>query len=193
MIRESGPWRSQLIRDANTIERWSRRPKITEHRSFILENKIFLAAYAMRKLFQARKLSSSFEQKNIKLKTFPAFNRSAVTSWNADKFDELYDLHHPTKEKISARHLLDVIIHSLVLVEVVRRDDSVGGFLVTSDHRSAALWSVTVRQFVSLMRSVANDQPAAIYRERIGDTERWDEWRGNTRAIKRRRRDSFGS
>jgi hypothetical protein len=71
VINESWPWKRRLAKDADIIERWAAKPKITDRRSFLLEEKIFLAAYAMRKLVEANKLSSSFEGSSINCRIFP--------------------------------------------------------------------------------------------------------------------------
>lgn len=182
MIHESWPWRVHLIKDADIIERWCQKSAITEQRSFIIERKVFLAAYSVRKLFQARKLSSAFTGKTIKCKTFPAFDKHAVTAWNAYKIEKLYDLSRPENQEIKARELLDIIIHSLVFTEMLGRNHTVAGFLVTSDRRKSVLWQINTRQFVALMRSVARDNPASAFRTRVGNTEEWVEWRGYRRT-----------
>jgi hypothetical protein len=118
----------------------------------------------------------------MKCRTFPAFDKRAVTSWNAYKIEKLYDFSRPKKETFKAQALLDVVIHSLVFTEMLRRNQTVAGFLVTSDHRRSSLWQVSIRQFVSLMRTVARDNPASAFRKIIDDTEEWVEWRGNRRT-----------
>ena len=60
MIWESGPWKDRLLSDADLLERWAAKQSVTERRSYLLEQKIFISAYAIRKLFESEKVSSSF-------------------------------------------------------------------------------------------------------------------------------------
>jgi hypothetical protein len=111
MIHESGPWRNLLIKDAEIIESWATKTAITERRSVIMERKAFLAAYTIRKLWDARKLTSGTESKKIACKTFPARQGKYISSWNVYKFDELYDLSAPSPSSINIRDLLNLFIH----------------------------------------------------------------------------------
>lgn len=167
-----------LVKDAGTIDRWAAKSAITERRSFTLEKNIFLAAYAMRKLFDAGKLTSATDNKELRCKTFPAFDKKTITRWSAYKIEELYDLSNPDRQTIKIRTLLNVIIHSLVFCEHLRRNNTVQGFLVTSDLRRSNLWQINLRQFTSMMRYIADDRPTVIHRSRDGETENWIEWRG---------------
>lgn len=58
MIHESGPWKTNLIRDTALTERWAAKPHHYDRRSFLIERKVFLAAYAMRKLDEDLKSSA---------------------------------------------------------------------------------------------------------------------------------------
>ena len=48
LIHEGGPWKERLAKDADVIERWSAKTGVMERRSFLVEQIVFLAAYAMR-------------------------------------------------------------------------------------------------------------------------------------------------
>jgi hypothetical protein len=45
MIRESWPWRDRLAKDADLIDRWTAKTADSERRSFLIEQKVFFAAY----------------------------------------------------------------------------------------------------------------------------------------------------
>ena len=179
MIHESAPWRDHLAKDADRIDRWAAKPSATERRSFLIERKVFLAAYAMRKLFEARKLSSSTENKNIPGQCFPAFDRTKITSWNAYKFEKLYDLSKPVKKTLNIRVLIDIIVHSLLFCESIDQDEKLTGFLITSERKRDVLWLIDLSVFTSLMRFIAKDRPAQIHRTRVGNAETWLEWRSS--------------
>jgi hypothetical protein len=181
MIHESAPWRSYLAKDAEFIDRWAAKTAITERRSILLERKVFLAAYAMRKLFEARKLTSSSNHKTVQCKTFPAIDRHAISSWNAYKFYQLYDFSSPSVQTVKLPDLLNLIIHSLLFSEVIQKNGKISAFFVTSDRKRSNLWLIRLSHFTSLMRYVAQDYPAVIHRVRDGETENWIEWRGKRR------------
>ena len=56
MIWESYPWKNQLIADAAIIKRWASKTQHTQRRSMLIERKVFLAAYIIRKLDDDYKL-----------------------------------------------------------------------------------------------------------------------------------------
>jgi hypothetical protein len=156
MIWESYPWKEQLVLDAGIIQRWASKTRVTQRRSLLIERKVFLAAYAIRKLFESLKLSTAFRERSLPCVTYPA-RAGSLTALNAHKILELYDLDRPKKEAVPARHLTDIIVHSLVFSEMLGEDLSIEGFLVTSDWRRSRLWEVKTRHFVKLMRNVGQD------------------------------------
>jgi len=158
MIWESHPWKEQLVLDAEIIQRWASKTRVTQHRSALIERKVFLAAYAIRKLFESLKLSTAFRERSLPCVTYPVQSGS-VTHLNAHKILERYDLDRPKKEAVPARHLTDIIVHSLVFSEMLGEDLSIEGFLVTSDWRRSRLWKVKTKHFVKLMRDAGKDYP----------------------------------
>lgn len=178
MINESWPWKRRLAKDADIIERWAAKPKITDRRSFLLEEKIFLAAYAMRKLVEANKLSSSFEGSSINCRIFPPIS-DEITAANHHKIDELYDFSRVSRRTIGARDLLDLVIHSFVFAEALGDDHTVDGFLITSDRRRYNfLWFIHVPEFTHLMRKVASDYPSTVIQVFDQGVNDWFSWRG---------------
>jgi hypothetical protein len=178
MIHESHPWRVLLIKDAGIIERWAGKQKWTEYRSVLLEQKIFLAAYSMRKLAEAKKLSSSFSGRNINCRAFRATGFGPLTSLNNHRLEKLFDLQNPVKSSINAPSLLDVIIHSLAFAELMNEKDAVTDFWVTSDRQQEHLWEIDISTFTSLMRDVAADRPSSAAWVFDPDTDQLIEWRG---------------
>jgi hypothetical protein len=181
VIWESAPWKDHLEKDAAIVHRWAAKPAISIRRSFLFERKAFLAAYAMRRLLEARKLSSEFERKTLNCKVYPAYSDIAVTSWNAENVDGLYNFAKPIIRATKIRDLINMIVHSLVFCEVLRADKTIQGFFVTSDYKSSNLWFIKLKDFIAIMRRVAHDYPAVIIRVRDPDTHTWTEWRGHRR------------
>ncbi len=56
MIYESYPWKRDLLRDADIIERWAAKKTDSEYRSMLLEKKVFLSAFVIRKLIEDYKV-----------------------------------------------------------------------------------------------------------------------------------------
>ena len=64
MIWESHFWKSDILKDINLITRWQSRTA-TERQNVILEKKIMINAYVIRKLIEARKLSDRIRDAEI--------------------------------------------------------------------------------------------------------------------------------
>jgi hypothetical protein len=180
MIFESWPWRQSLLRDADTLARWGRNNP-SDRRAFLIEQKVFNGAYAMRKLCEAKKLSSRFDDSAIKCLRYPCSARVEITHQNEHKFSEHYDFFNdPRSCTISFKRLINMIIHSFTFAEVSDDDGYVQALLITSDRdRSAGLWRIEFSDFVELMRSVGNDSPSTIHAVRDSQSGEWFEWRGH--------------
>lgn len=180
MIADSTPWKDQLLKDAHLIERWSAKPQATERRSILIEKKVFLSAYAMRKLFEAEKLSSELDGHNVKADRFDLLPGKKLTWRKTYQADEVFDLTSSKARSVAARDLLDTIIHSKVFLECVydEHDLRLSGFFVTSDKRDAHIWLVPISSYTSLMRLVANDCPSEIWTVFDAEDAHYS-WRGD--------------
>jgi hypothetical protein len=166
MIHESGPWKMHLSRDADLIERWAAKPGPSERRSFLVERKVFLAAYAMRKLDDAVKLSTDFMGAEMGVIRFQP-TAGNYTQINNHQFDEHFDLERPEHVGLPRRRLLNLLVHSLVFVEVLGEAETFEAFMVTSDQeRANGLIQVELAHFIELMRLAAADFPGTFRYER---------------------------
>jgi hypothetical protein len=179
MINESSPWKIALARDSELIERWGAKTKSTERRSFLIEQKIFLAAYSLRKLDEATTLSTSTLSTPIPTICYPSI-RSGYASADTLRLDRYFDLENGIPVQSPARRLINVIIHSLTFVEVLADDSTTQGFLVTSDHEAErGMIRVGLSSFTGLMRCAASDFPSAVCKRRDSKTGRWRIWAGH--------------
>ena len=179
MIHESAPWKAHLARDADLIQRWAAKPGHSARRSFLIERKVFLAAYAMRKLDDAAKLSTDTLGSPMAVFRFPP-TRAGYSEITSHHFDEFFDLGTPTRAGIPRRRVLDLLIHSRVFVEVLSQAETFDAFMVTTDHEQArGLVQVEIAAFVDLMRLVANDYPTSIRRTLNSTTGRRRIWAGH--------------
>lgn len=179
MIHESTPWKTQLARDADLVERWAAKAGHSERRSFLIERKVFLAAYAMRKLDDAAKLSTGTLGSPMAVSRFPPA-RSGYSDANSHRWDEFFNLGNGASIELPRRRVLNLLIHSLVFVEVLGEADTFHAFMVTSDQeRASGLVQVELTAFVGLMRLAANDYPSAMRRTLDSTSRRWRIWTGH--------------
>jgi len=179
MIHESGPWKAQLLRDATLLERWAREPEPSETRSFRIERRVFLAAYAMRKLDEGLKLSTALLGKPIQVQRFDS-TRPGYAAHTSYGFDRYFDLKHPRSAELPRRDLLNMLIHSLAYIEVVGDAGTYDGFMVTSDReRERALFEVDLAAYTKLMREAGRDYPSEIRRAFDANRGRWITWTGH--------------
>lgn len=176
MIYESAPWRQDLLRDAEMLERWLAEP-LGERRSVVIEKKMFIGAFAMRRLLQSEKLSSTTENKNVGLDRFPSTK-------NLEKHDrwavhQHYDFDAGEAASLVVPRLLDLIIHSFVFQEWHDEAANETNLVFTSDtQKNKFLWLIRSSAFVDLMRFVANDKPPMHARRFDTVKNEWIEWRG---------------
>ncbi len=178
MIHESAPWKAVLAADARLLERWATKPP-SERRSYLIERKILLAAYALRKLGEAFKLSTLTLTDEIAVKQYAPLKRG-YTEINNLRFEEYFDLENPTSIRMKRRRLIDVLIHSLIFMESIDDEQRCTGFIVTSDHESArGLIEVQLSDFIALMRLAADDFPSAMTTSFNATKRKWIVWTGH--------------
>jgi hypothetical protein len=157
MIHDSGPWKAQLLRDATLLERWAQEPEPSESRSFRIERRVFLAAYAMRKLDEALKVSTALLGEPMLVQQFDS-TRPGYAAHNSYGFDRYFDLEHPRPAELPRRRLLNMLIHSLAYIEVVGDAGTYDGFMVTSDReRERGLFQIDLTAYTRLMREAGWD------------------------------------
>jgi hypothetical protein len=179
MIHESSPWKDRLRQDADLIDKWASKTMVSERRSFLIEQKVFLAAYAIRKLAESGKLSSSFRDRTVKCSEYSTIPGKKTDNWALLNFDKIYDFEKGNSTNISVKFLIDTIIHSILFVENISDDLSITDFFVTSDKNSAKLWLVDIGAFTKLMRIVSEDYPSSVRRVFDSNLSDWLIWRGN--------------
>lgn len=179
MIHESAPWKTHLARAADLIERWAAKSGHSERRSFLIERKVFLAAYAMRKLDDAAKLSTDTLGTPMAVSRYPP-SRDGYSEVNSHRWDEFFDLENAARVDLPRRRVPNLLVHSLLFVEMLGEAETFDAFLVTSDHEQArGLVQVEVVAFVALMRLAANDYPTSRRRTLDSSTGRWRICAGN--------------
>jgi hypothetical protein len=67
VISDSVPWRGELRRIADRLEKRKSQRRWTEHASFAVERDVMVAAYAIRRLIEARKLSDDLTSTEVEV------------------------------------------------------------------------------------------------------------------------------
>ena len=170
MIYESYPWKRELMRDADIIVRWSAKKTSSDHREFILEKKIFLAAFAIRKLIHSYKTTDKIKPYNVPCEEYKNLNNTKIDFTNNHKVHQYFDLESGNKCHLTLYNITNLIIHSVIFFFLYDEDGSVSGFYVSSDRLSdKKLYLINIRDYVEAMRMVSNDYVTEMRLER--DTE----------------------
>ena len=187
MIQDSEPWKRQLRRDATLLERWARETGPSESRSFRIERRVFLAAYAMRKLAESLKVSTALLEKPIQVCRVEGIHpgsRDRNTHYfglhNTHSFARHFDLKRPIHDEMPRRRLINMIIHSIVYIELVSEAERYEGFYITSgrEQRNGA-YLVELSHYTALIRELARDYPSVV--QHVFDPKRreWIAWSGH--------------
>jgi len=167
MIYESEPWRRDLIGDVALIERWSA-AKISERQMFLLEKKLFLTAFVVRKLYEARKIPDRVIAREIGVKSFAT--KSIPTWFGCGDIEKHFTLDVSLPTKIPNRDLFNIIIHSYVLVFDVGKGSRITGFYVASDRtKKKRLLRVSLHKYMRLCRDIAAARQKRFHWELLPD------------------------
>ena len=158
MIWDSRPWKQDLARRAESIERRRTQRKWFETSFAALERDVFLAAYSVRKLLDAFKVSYEIESSTVNVSRHAALGR-AVDYMNWDKLPELYDLSQESSEQVDTRGACNLLIHSFVFVPyLTEKGSGLAGFYVASDRdRDRWLTRIDVDELLAMLHRVADD------------------------------------
>jgi hypothetical protein len=172
MIWESSYWKDDLLRQAKIL-----RARINQKRwpqtSFAkVEQCLMSSFYAVRKLFDAKKLSETVISRSFRVTTFPSTGKP-VHHLNSHHLERLYDFSKATQAHIGVLDLCNQFVHSYVFQLTFAEDGGLDGVFVTSDHkRGSHLYLVNIRQVISLFERIGQDYPAAAtysYDRKTGD------------------------
>jgi len=173
MIWESYPWKEELHRIGDRLEKKLRQRRWTDRTDANLEKDVFVACYAIRKLIEAQKLTKSVLSCRVECTRAPLIEGRQVALHNWHKLDELYDLQREEKTHLVLRYLCNQFIHSYVFCPVFGENGLLQSVAVASDReRQNCVYIVSVVDLVELLRRVGNDEPCeshAVWDEELGD------------------------
>jgi hypothetical protein len=158
MIWDSVPWKQEIERRASSLRGRKKQKRWGAASVAKLEQDVFYAAFAVRKLIEAFKVSDEVESLTIVAEKYPP-TKKVVDVLNWHRIDELFDLSSKKRRTFCPKELCHQIIHSFVFVP--RLDDDTGslsGFFIVSDHRKdEELYFFGIDEIIRMLEAVAND------------------------------------
>jgi hypothetical protein len=162
MIWESHYWKSDLLRDATTIERWAGK-KASDRQAFLLEKKIMLSAYVIRRLFESGKVEDELEESVVDVKCFRS-KGTVIYHMNWHHIDRHFDLENSAGEQRRCNFICNQIIHSYVFA-LVGKPEKTEAFMVSSDkYRRKLLYEVSIKGYCEYLVRVGTSHPSTSRR-----------------------------
>lgn len=176
MIQESKYWKQPLLRTASWLSSLQfKETEITERALARVEREIFVGFYAIRKLLETFKVSSSTKELQLDIQTFHAKSGSKVDYLNRSDIDKFFELNDPIQEQRDISFLCNQIIHSYVFLISIRGNGGLAGFFVASDTmRSKKVYFVEIAQVINTFRQVGSDYPRVTTMRRNQKTDQWE-------------------
>lgn len=175
VIWESKPWKDDLGRTAEFLEESSSSSVIDDEQvQMRIEKAIMGAAYAMRKLRDAEKLSESVLGTQVHARRFPSTPKHVdLMNWHNPR--EQYDFDRGRNHTFSLGQFCNEVIHSWVFVIEHDENGSLAGILLSSDkHRNKCLFRIELDEVLKLIRKVAADWPDGARMRRDPETNDWE-------------------
>jgi hypothetical protein len=162
VIADSIPWKEDLLRVANALEKRKGQIRWTERTTFLVERDAMTAAYAVRKLIEAHKLSDEVLRGGVPVRSHKLIGEP-VDIWNRDEFYQHYDMEQAQNETLALTEFCNQIIHSWVWMPSADDEtDRFDGIYVSSDRaRKEHIYFVSVDVLVTVFRTVGHDDIVA--------------------------------
>jgi hypothetical protein len=162
VIFESSFWKDDLLRSAKQLRRKALQRRWPEASVANLEQSLMLGFYSIRKIIEARRISDSLMDRDVKLVQFPALPRARITRINRLSVERHYDLESPHDVGRKMEFLCNQLVHSYIFITVFGEERGVDSFLFVSDReRAKGLYSISLDQVVSIFEGVGNNYPDA--------------------------------
>lgn len=173
MIEESAPWRVDLRRYATSIEKARATPQRTDSSFARIERDFMYGFFAIRRLVECFKLSTSTAEIPISVVQYPFRTGSRLTILNWSHLDRHYDFERGKSGSLKLRDLSNQVIHSYVFSLAVGRGRHLAGAFISSEYqRRKSLAYLTAWRTSRVFRRVASDwrnTSSAYFDEKRGD------------------------
>jgi hypothetical protein len=164
MIHESYPWKKELLNTVDMLRRWALKTSFSTQKDFIFEKKIFLSVYIIRKLLEAEKICSHFENYLLACKKYSRSN-SNITKLNSHRVEEHYVFENPSNGSISMSAFVNQIIHSYYFFYSYNEENHIEGIVFASRQgrgKNNFLYDVKLDDILCLFLAVAKCHPCHI-------------------------------
>lgn len=174
MIFESCYWKDDLISLSDKLKATYMKLNIDCEDRYLVEfeKDIMIAAYSIRKLLNAGKVSDDIA--NIKINTFVYKAMRTVTKLNWHDLEKNYEKNYHRKKKY-LRTICNTIIHSYCFIPGF---DKYGKFRYlyfnSADQKDIEIYSITLKELSEVLIKVGSDYPNeghSIYNPEISDYE----------------------
>ncbi|MDQ3034349.1 MAG: hypothetical protein M3Y87_18215 [Myxococcota bacterium] len=156
-----------MAKRAARLQRRKTQRRMGEASFAAIEQDVFLAAYCVRKLAEAKKLSDEVESISLRASAF-APREQPVDLMNWFKLDRAYDLTSSVPAEVSLRDWYNQVIHSFVFVVDTERT-GLAGFYVSSDRlKHKRLLYFAADEVIGALARVADDDVVSVKMERDG-------------------------
>lgn len=155
MIYQSGYWRDHLARQARFLRDKQSQARWTEASFARLEREVMIGFYSIRKLAEARKITTKVFEQPVELLHYEA-NGKAVGLLNWHRLDELYHVTKGTPESKPLSFVANQMIHSFVFMPIFNEDRRLELIAFNSDRsKGRSLFAIRIRKMVELFADVA--------------------------------------
>ena len=158
MISDSVPWRGELLKTAEALERRASLKRWTTRTGFLVERDLMVGMFAIRRLVESAKTSSLLPNERVSFGMHPLTGRVPGT-YDRWSYWEFYDMDSKQQTELTVRDLVNLFIHSFVL-----------GFYPLSEDGPATIWVVSERDRHKRLYSIPFAGVIALFR-RVGDED----------------------
>lgn len=136
--------------------------KWSEKRMVVMEKRIVLCFYIIRKLIENDKVTNKTKSHVLTIEKFPR-TLKAITPINYWVIDEIYELDNGSIENINIKDFSDLCIHSRIIYLQIDDTDNWDKLYLTSDKKmDEFLLSVSVEELIRTLNIVIKDYPKSI-------------------------------
>ena len=163
MIHESWPWRRELLRSADRLEKRASQRRWLAQTSVSVERDIMLGAYAVRRLVEASKVTRKTAETRFPVRRFDLID-AMPDARNRHDLEVLFDLEHGSEATLTTARLCNQIVHSWIFtISAPETGYGMDGIYVSSDKaRREHLYFVPLTSLLELFRSVGEEQIVSI-------------------------------
>ncbi|WP_026460436.1 hypothetical protein [Schaalia suimastitidis] len=169
MIGDSVPWKEELLKVVDNIERRANQQRWTERTGFLVERDVMVGSFAVRKMLDTPgKISDETRQETVSVVSHRLVGQPPDL-YNRFEFWTMFNVELGTKEELSLREFCNRIIHSLVFSFSAPENDIplLDGIYVASDRSSRkSLTFISVEELLRVFRKVGDDDVVSVIMRR---------------------------